>query len=144
MAMEDAYTLAECLRQGGREGVIEATNVFNKLRFERVSCAQKLGFKNREVFHSQDWAAPPEDTSHPTQTRQPEKPKKMVGDWLVRHDPELYARDNYEMCKRHLVFGTPFENTNAVPGYKYKPWTVKELLERSEKGEPDLDEGEWS
>jgi hypothetical protein len=24
-------------------------------RFERVSCAQKTGFKNRELFHDTDW-----------------------------------------------------------------------------------------
>lgn len=33
MAMEDAYSLAECLRQGGKDGILTSTKVFNKLRF---------------------------------------------------------------------------------------------------------------
>jgi hypothetical protein len=46
--------------------------------------------------------------------KNPEIMGKMVGDWLVHH------------------------------GYTYKPWTVKELLNASESGEPVEDEGDWS
>lgn len=103
-------------------------------RFERVSCAQKMGFKNREVFHNTDWDAV---------AKNPEMMGKMVGNWLVNHDPEQYTYENYDRCADHLLNGAPFENTNAVPGYKYKPWTVKELLDASERGEPIVDEGDW-
>ncbi|KAJ5428714.1 Monooxygenase FAD-binding [Penicillium cf. griseofulvum] len=135
MAMEDAYSLAACLQIGGKDDVPLATKVHNHLRFERVSCAQKMGFKNREVFHNTDWDAVAKD---------PEIMGKMVGNWLVHHNPEQYALENYGKCAEHLLKGAPFENTNSVPGYRYKPWTVQELLDASESGKPVQDEGDWS
>jgi hypothetical protein len=77
-----------------------------------------LGFKNREVFHNTDWSS---------QNAAPKKNEKMVGDWLILHDPEKYTHDNYHKAAEHLLTGAPFENTNIPPGYKYKPWTVREL-----------------
>ena len=100
-----------------------------------ISCAQKLDFKNREVFHNTNWESPPPSD---------QKRNKVVGDWLVKHDPEQYARENYERCARHVLSGEPFENSNAVLGYTYKPWTVRELLGTSEHRERDEDEGDWS
>ncbi|OQD99261.1 hypothetical protein PENSOL_c007G06773 [Penicillium solitum] len=135
MAMEDAYSLAACLQIAGKNDVSLATKVHNHLRFERVSCAQKLGFKNRELFHNTDWDAV---------AKNPEVMAKMVGNWLVHHDPAQYANENYAKCAEHLLRGAPFENTNSVPGYKYKPWTVRELLDASESGNPVHDEGDWS
>ncbi|KAF3047955.1 hypothetical protein E8E11_009306 [Didymella keratinophila] len=135
MAMEDACSLAACLSIGGKQDVPLATKVHNKLRFERVSCAQKMGFKNREIFHNTDWS----DAAANTKLM-----GKMVGDWLTYHDPEVYANENYHKCAEHLTQGTPFENTNMPPGYTYKPWTVKELLGASERGEVLEDEGDWS
>ncbi|RYN46115.1 hypothetical protein AA0118_g12679 [Alternaria tenuissima] len=134
MAMEDGYSLAACLSLAGRQNVQLATKVHNKLRFERVSCAQKLGFKNREVFHNTDWSS---------QNAAPKKNEKMVGDWLILHDPEKYTHDNYHKAAEHLLTGAPFENTNIPPGYKYKPWTVRELLAASDHGEVVEDEGVW-
>ncbi|KAL5047365.1 hypothetical protein BDW71DRAFT_206491 [Aspergillus fruticulosus] len=134
MAMEDAFSLAACLSIAGRQDVPIATKVHNHLRFERVSCAQKMGFKNRELYHKTDWDAV---------ANKPEIMGKMVGNWLLMHDPEKYVSENYLKCKGFLLHGEPFVNTNAVPGYKYKPWTVKELLEASEKGEGVVDEGDW-
>ncbi|KAJ5900291.1 uncharacterized protein N7473_004361 [Penicillium subrubescens] len=135
MAMEDAYSLAACLHIAGKKDVSLATKVHNHLRFERVSCAQKMGFKNREVYHNTDWDAV---------AKNPEMMGKMVGDWLVHHDSEQYAYENYGACAEHLLKSTPFKNTNFVPGYTYKPWTVEELLGASESGEPVEDEGDWS
>jgi hypothetical protein len=122
----------------GKEGRLDATGAnqtYADGRFERVSCAQKMGFKNREVYHNTDWDAV---------AKNPEMMGKVVENWLVHHDPEQYAVDNYDKCAEHLLRGAPFENTNSVPGYKYKPWTVKELLDASESGEPLQDEGDWS
>lgn len=62
----------------------------------------------------------------------------------MRHDPEQYAYDNYGSCASHIISGTPFENTNMPSGYRYKPWTVQELMEASGKHEPIVDEGDWS
>lgn len=94
-----------------------------------------MGFKNREIYHNTDWDAV---------AKNPEVMGKMVGDWLVHHDPERYAYENYNRCAEHLLRGAPFRNTNSVPGYEYSPWTVKELLDASESGEPVQDEGDWS
>ncbi|KAI4675634.1 uncharacterized protein J4E88_007668 [Alternaria novae-zelandiae] len=135
MAMEDAYSLAACLHVAGKQNVALATKVHNKLRFERVSCAQKLGFKNREIFHNTDWK---DEKATPT------KQHKMVGDWLVCHNPEKYVYDNYHKCAEHLDTGVEFLNTNIPLGYKYRPWTVRGLLGASERGEVVEDEGDWS
>ena len=94
-----------------------------------------MGFKNREIFHNTNWEKQDPNT----------KPvSKMVGNWLIYHDPEQYAYDNYYKCAEHLLTGALFENTNSVPGYKYKPWTVRELLNASNSGEVLEDEGDWS
>jgi len=100
-----------------------------------VSCAQKLGFKNREIFHNTDWK---DEKATPT------KQHKMVGDWLVCHNPEKYVYDNYHKCAELLDTGVEFLNTNIPPGYKYRPWTVRGLLGASERGEVVEDEGDWS
>ncbi|KAJ4354276.1 uncharacterized protein N0V89_006010 [Didymosphaeria variabile] len=134
MAMEDGYTLAACLQLGGSGNIPQATKVFNHLRFERVSCAQKQGFKFREVVHKLD---PDYVKDHP------ELLESMSKNWTTTHNAEKYAYDNYASCVEHLQHGTPFKNTNIPPGYTYKPWTVKELLRASELGLPDEDEGQW-
>jgi len=103
-------------------------------RFERVSSAQKMGFKNREVFHNTNWDIV---------TKNPEAMGKMVGDWIIYHDPEQYAYDSYTSCADHILNDAPFEHRNAVPGYTYEPWTVKQLLEASDAGQPIVDEGLW-
>lgn len=116
----------------------DETDISNRLihpcRFGRVSCAQKIGFKTREVFHNTDWDKVSKD---------PSIVGKPLGSWILRHDPEKYAYENYEKCANHILTGAPFENTNSVPGYKFTPWTVKELLDASERGVPVADEGDW-
>ncbi|KAH7232479.1 maackiain detoxification [Fusarium solani] len=134
MALEDAYSLAACLQISGKSNAPLAVKVHNHLRAERVACAQKMGFKTRELYHNTDWEVMDKDPSRLT---------KMVGNWVQKHDPEQYAYENYGKCANHLVAGTPFKNTNAVPGYTYQPWTVKELLDAADRGETIEDDGEW-
>ncbi|CAN9232673.1 unnamed protein product [Alternaria alternata] len=121
-------------RIAGKNNACLATEVHNHLRFERVSSAQKMGFKNREVFHNTNWDIV---------TKNPEAMGKMVGDWIIYHDPEQYAYDSYTSCADHILNDAPFEHRNAVPGYTYEPWTVKQLLEASDAGQPIVDEGLW-
>ncbi|CAH0028286.1 unnamed protein product [Clonostachys rhizophaga] len=135
MALEDAYSLASCLHLSGKQAAPLGVRVHNHLRFERVACAQKTGFRRREIFHKTDWEAV---------AKNPDILGRVVGNWILNHDPEKYAYENYGNCVNFLVAGTPFKNTNSVPGYKYKPWTVQELLEASECGVPIVDEGDWS
>jgi hypothetical protein len=62
----------------------------------------------------------------------------------MRHNPEQYVYDNYGKGVDHVITGAPFRNTNTPPGYEYKPWTVKELMDASDRREPVVDEGDWS
>jgi hypothetical protein len=68
----------------------------------------------------------------------------MTGQWITRHDPEVYAYQNWTKCVDHLLYGAEFVNTNIPTGYTYKPWTIDELLNVADEGVSVDDEGEWS
>lgn len=104
------------------------------LRFERTACAQKTGFKNRERWHKKEWDLNGDQS----------EVGQIVGKWLFKHDAEQYAYENYEKAADSLEKGTPFENTNSVPGYTYEPWDIVQLTEASQRGETIQDEGDWS
>ena len=94
-----------------------------------------MGFKNRELYHKTDWDAV---------AKNPQIMGKMVGDWVIHHDPEKYAYENYHDCAEHLLGKKEsFVNTNGVPGYEYVPWTVQELLAEQDGGVSGKDRGEW-
>ncbi|KAK7222478.1 hypothetical protein V2G26_010481 [Clonostachys chloroleuca] len=135
MALEDSYSLAACLQLSGKGNAPLAVRVHNLLRAERVACAQRMGFKTRELYHNTNWDVMDKDPTRLT---------KMVGRWVTNHDPEQYAYDNYGKCANHIISGAPFKNTNGVPGYTYQPWTVQELLAAAERGESTVDAGDWS
>ncbi|KAK5175117.1 uncharacterized protein LTR77_000254 [Saxophila tyrrhenica] len=132
-AIEDAVSLAACISMGRiREGVPNATRVHNLLRFERVSCLQAFGVVNRKKANSGG------------QTDDKPKDKLVrVGRWILEHDPELYALENYAGATAHLAHGTPFQNTNTPKGLVYMPWTIQGLLEAQEKGEATILDGDW-
>ncbi|KAL0934512.1 uncharacterized protein CTRU02_211311 [Colletotrichum truncatum] len=132
IAMENSISLATCLRIGGKSGIPLATRVHNHLRFERVSCVQKQGFKTREFLHRTDWEVVMKSGV-----------QNRLGKWQLEHDPAKYAEDNFEACANHLLYGKAFVNTNSVPGYEYKAWTVRELLAASTDGKDIQDEGVW-
>lgn len=104
-------------------------------RFHRVSCAQRSGFKNREKWHHTDFEAA---------KKNPESLVMQVGRWINLHDPEEYVYERWEECVNHVNRGTPFKDTNTPPGYKYKPWTIDELLKASEEERETVDPGDWS
>ncbi|RYP83146.1 hypothetical protein DL769_001452 [Monosporascus sp. CRB-8-3] len=135
MALEDAFSLAALLQLSGKDDVPLALRVQNKLRFERVTCAQKMGFKNRENYHNTDWEAV---AKHPASIL------RLVDGWVSQHDPEQYAYDMYEKCANHILAGAPFQNTNTPPGHTFKTWTVSELLGYADRGERIVDDGDWS
>lgn len=135
MALEDAFSLAALLERSGKDKAPLALQAQGILRYGRVTCAQKMGFKNREKWHNTDWDAVAKDPSVLT---------KQVGTWVSQHDPEQYAIDSYDKCVDHIVNGAPFANTNLPPGHTVKPWTVEELLGYAARGEPIIDDGDWS
>ena len=132
-AIEDAASLAACICVVGNQIQIpDATRVHNLLRFERVSYLQAFGVVNREKANSGS-------------TEPGDKKKHIVhmGKWILDHDPEQYAIDNFEDALAHVKHGTPFQNTNTPPGAKYQPWTIDGLLAAQQKGEPTVLDGDW-
>ncbi|PVH96301.1 FAD/NAD(P)-binding domain-containing protein, partial [Periconia macrospinosa] len=128
--LEDAISLAECLRIGGKKDLTYATKVHNTLRFERVSILQQTGFLNREELHSVDL-----DTIK-------DAPKNAsigffkIGRWVWNHNPEFYAMENYESCRTHIFEGKlgNFKNTNIPPGHVYQPWSLESEAKRMQAG----------
>ena len=133
-AIEDAVSIATCLQIGGKDNVQWAVRVHNKMRFERVSCCQLLGFVNQDSYQHADWDAV---------VRNPEVMKAKYGRWIWSHDVERYSSENYGNVLNHLISGTPFENTNVPPGYVYRPWTIDEVEAQRVRGGIEL-EGDWS
>ncbi|KAK0230649.1 maackiain detoxification [Armillaria fumosa] len=133
--MEDGIALAACLHISGKNHIPLAARVYNKLRFERVSCAQRMGFKTREQWHHTEWDAI---------MKNPKPLSKIVGNWLAKHNQEQYSYGNYTACTNNITEGAPFTNTNMAPSYTYEPWTVQDLLQAAKEGRDVLDAGDWS
>ena len=133
-AIEDAVSLAACIsKAGSKQNVPDATRVHNLLRFERVSCLQAFGVMNRQKASSESG-----------RDGDAKKNQVHVGKWILEHDPEEYAVQNYDEALAHIMSGTPFRNTNTPPGLEYRPWTINGLLEAQRKGEPTVLDGNWS
>jgi hypothetical protein len=77
------------------------------------------------------------DFNHPEEALRPQPL------WLAVHNPARYAKEKYDACAAHILEGKPFRSTNAVPGYKFKPWAGSALLEAQRKGERIDPGGDW-
>ncbi|KAI8961357.1 FAD/NAD(P)-binding domain-containing protein [Daldinia sp. FL1419] len=137
-ALEDALSLPECLRLGGKENLGVATKVHELLRFQRVSLIQHSGFVNMQDFHIDI------DNKKVIQ----KYPLLLMGKWLWAHNPEKYATENFSKAIAHLRTGSPFENTNLPPGHKWSNWTVEEEMTKQKAGILTMLElksnGDWS
>ncbi|KAI0135212.1 hypothetical protein F4814DRAFT_454506 [Daldinia grandis] len=107
-ALEDALSLPNCLRLGGKEGLGAATKVHELLRYQHISLIQHFG------FHQES-----------NQEAMQKYPLLLMGKWLWAHNPEKYATENFRKACEHLETGSPFDNTNLPPGYKWSGWTVE-------------------
>jgi hypothetical protein len=136
-ALEDAITLATCLQLGGKGSVATSTKAYNLLRYERVSCAQKMSFVNSQLKTETNWDAI---------WKEPAKVRTRFPKWIFSHDPEAYAYEKYGQAFAHLVSGAEFSNTNLPPGHKFVPWTVDEVEKAMKEGKrvEDLLDGDWS
>jgi 2-polyprenyl-6-methoxyphenol hydroxylase-like FAD-dependent oxidoreductase len=136
-ALEDAVTLAACLELSGRGGVGIGAKIYNLLRYERVSCAQKMAFVNAQLKTATDWKAIAED---------PSKVRTRFPKWIFSHDPEAYAYEKYGEAFKHLAAGTEFSNSNVPPGHTFVPWTMDEVVASMKAGKrvEDLLDGDWS
>lgn len=115
-----------------KQHIPDATRVHNLLRSERVSCLQAFGVQNRE-----------RNSTEAGKHRDSKKTRPHIGKWILDHDPERYAFDNYEAALAHVQEGKPFKNTNTPPGMVYRPWTIDGLLEAQRRGEPTILDGDW-
>ncbi|ROV98747.1 hypothetical protein VMCG_06705 [Cytospora schulzeri] len=134
--IEDAITLSTCLQLGGnlRSGLWAKAH--GKLRFERVSCCQLLGFINQSNYLRPEWGQ--------NAIGDGSSVKPQYGWWIWAHNAERYAYDNYGKAFRSLVDGTPFENTNIPPGYQCQSWTLNDIYSRLDRGEKLIFKGDWS
>ncbi|KAK9413155.1 putative FAD-binding domain-containing protein [Seiridium unicorne] len=133
--IEDTIYLATCLELGGKDNINWATKVHNKLRFERVSCCQKVGFINFARRNRKE-SGPVERTLSNI--------KSEHGRWMWGHDPEKYVYENYSKALDHLKNGAQFLNTNIPPGHTHEDCTVDELLAKIDEGESIVFNGDWS
>ncbi|KAI1475009.1 hypothetical protein K445DRAFT_321711 [Daldinia sp. EC12] len=135
-ALEDALSLPECLRLGGKENLGKATKVHELLRYQRVSLIQHVGFVNMQDIHIE------------ANKDERKLPPLLMGKWLWAHDPEKYASENFRKAYAHLETGSPFENTNLPLGHKWSDWTVEEELAKQKAGVLTMLElksnGDWS
>ena len=101
---------------------------------------QQTGFLNREELHTADVSALQENPQNTTIGF------FKIGRWVWNHNPEAYARENYEACLAHLTEGTPFKNSNVPVGHVYQPWSLESENKRMEAGvKSNLKQnGDWS
>lgn len=53
-------------------------------------------------------------------------------------------KSNFDACLKSVRKGEHYENTNIPPGFKYKPWTAREMFELEKRGLLLDLEGDWS
>jgi hypothetical protein len=108
--------------------------------FVRNACAQKLGLYNSELLQATDW----EKVKIDPRKAAPKHPK-----WVWEHDPEAYCYENYDKCVAGMRKGLKMEDEqsfepNFPRGYKYKPWTIDEIMSDMREGKTvDQEEGNW-
>lgn len=86
-AVEDAVTIAVCLKRGGKGGVPRAVRTHERIRYERVKAVQKTGETTRDMWHKVDWDAV---------KRNPESIRFPREDWVLKHDTEKHAEDVFD------------------------------------------------
>lgn len=86
-AVEDAVTIAVCLKRGGKGAVPMAVRAHEQIRYERVKRVQKMGESTRDKWHKVNW----EDVK-----RRPESVAFPREDWVLGHDTEKHAEEMFE------------------------------------------------
>ncbi|KAL7629195.1 hypothetical protein AAE478_000715 [Parahypoxylon ruwenzoriense] len=137
-ALEDALSLPECLRLGGKDGAGIATKVHELLRYQRVSLIQHTGFVNMQTLHREFDAKKSSKADPPV----------LMGKWLWAHNAEKYATENFAKARAHVENGAPFENTNLPAGHKWQDWTMESEIAKQRAGIATVQElrenGDWS
>ncbi|GKT46764.1 FAD-dependent monooxygenase fsr3 [Colletotrichum spaethianum] len=139
-ALEDGLSLAECLRLAGKEHAHLATKVHELMRLRRVSILQRVGFSNRREMHQKGGFE--EIVKNET-----DGGSMALGKWVWTHNAEKYATENFAKARQCMETSTEFQHTNIPKGFKWEDWSMKQELEKEQRGisTPDLKlNGDWS
>lgn len=93
-AMEDGVVMAACLDVAGKDGVVDAVKVWEKIRYDRVHKIQKTGVTTRESWHKADWNAIAKDPMLLHLKRE---------EWILNFDAEEDAYKRYDAIKADIV-----------------------------------------
>ncbi|OQV00113.1 FAD binding domain-containing protein [Cladophialophora immunda] len=118
-AIEDAATIGALLDKLGKDGAPDAFRAFEKLRYERTSLTQRMGWETRHRWHQTDWEAV---------AANPEFLKMPQPMWLYTFDAEKYAYDRCDEAVESVRKGTPFVSTNTPEGHVHEDWTVEMMM----------------
>ncbi|KAH6955727.1 hypothetical protein BKA56DRAFT_706811 [Ilyonectria sp. MPI-CAGE-AT-0026] len=119
-ALEDAATIAAVLYSLGSEKTVTAFGTFEKLRFERTSLTQRMGWETRHRWHQIDWDMVEAD---------PEYLKMPQPLWLYCHDAAKYAYERCEEAAKSVETGAPFVSTNLPEGYVHEDWNIDMMMD---------------
>ncbi|KAM5355001.1 hypothetical protein ACJ41O_001647 [Fusarium nematophilum] len=118
-AFEDASTIGSVLDKLGKNDIPTALRAFEKLRYERTSLTQRMGWETRHRWHQTDWDAV---ASNPEFLKMPQPL------WLYNFDAEKYAYDRLADAVGSTHTGT-FVSTNTPEGHVHEDWTVEMMME---------------
>ncbi|KAH7161079.1 hypothetical protein EDB81DRAFT_924424 [Dactylonectria macrodidyma] len=118
-AIEDAATIGALLEKTGESNIQLALKSYEKLRYERTSLTQRMGWETRHVWHQTNWDAV---AANPDMLKFPQPA------WLLGSDAKVYAEENFEAVKASVENGTPFVSTNVPPGHIHEDWTIESML----------------
>nr|QCF41199.1 CcxH [Bipolaris sorokiniana] len=141
LAVEDAVTLAACLRHACTDNAYKSgplgARVYNLLRYERASCVQKMAFVNSQLMGATNWENIRKD---------PKQIRLKFPKWVFRHDVETYVDDKFSQARAHVLEGKSFQNTNIPAGHVFESWTIEEIHKDIAEGKviADLLDGDWS
>ncbi|OQV09307.1 FAD binding domain-containing protein [Cladophialophora immunda] len=121
-AIEDGATIGAVLDRAGKTNIPLGLRVYEKLRFTRVNLTQRMGWELRHLWHETDWEAVQKNPKI-LEFRQPY--------WLFGGDPEAYAYEAFDEVVECLNTNQEFVPKNVPEGYRHKPWTMEDMLNRS-------------
>ncbi|KAL5592842.1 hypothetical protein FOBRF1_013150 [Fusarium oxysporum] len=126
-ALEDAQSLAECLRLAGKKEAALGAKIHELLRHRRVTILQRSGFANRDESHQGGMEVVLENAM--------ENDPFRMGKWVWTHNAESYATEKFSQARAYLEAGTTFEHTNIPPGFQWEPgWTMEGQVEKEKQG----------
>ncbi|KAH8886613.1 FAD/NAD(P)-binding domain-containing protein [Thozetella sp. PMI_491] len=120
-AIEGAATIGALMEASGmkHEEIPLVFRAYEKLRYERTSLTQRMGWETRHVWHQTDWDAV---ATNPDVLKLPQPA------WLLGHDAGEYAKQRYDEVVNAIKNDAPFKSTNVPEGHVHDDWTIETML----------------